>query len=1242
MKLKNFTQKDRYGNMTSYDFYESDDNMGVPEMQGIPQHPGGPKGTDTVPAWLTPGEFVMNAEATRMFEPQIEQMNNAGRAVQAQQGGTIPEYAADGGQMPAAKMDGNTFAKAAMAVGLPTDNATLNKLVNLVNQGMSVQEAAKRIASVPQYSANGGPVYLAEGSGGFFDKLLNMFSNDETPKVPAATQAVVPPSSSSRADRVANLVNAAKTDGPTRPDPTMSNQMYMDFLKKKEGFRNEAYLDSAGVPTIGYGFTEGVQMGDTIDEKTANDRLLKEMAKTDQDYNKLVTADLNPNQQAAVKSLLYNIGGPQFANSKARAALNTGDFESFKKEAAEFRMADGKVIPGLENRRRDELELFFKPYKADRPDTSNAPMSMVSPEEQATFQRDVEAAQKATREQGMYDPDGNMEAIQTGIDQAQILEDQRRMQQGQKPVPSMIGAAVPPKPTDDPLVSTVPPSNTSRDDRVDVLNNAAKGGNTVIGTLQGNDVYQDDLGEYINTPEGPVYLDGNQLQAMTKAPASVPSSSTVPAVPPSNTSRDDRVSKLTDAATVPSASSNTEVPLPDDDIFSTPAMSTDPTASMLARQQALGLGPKDVKQPDVNVTLNQGEYGVNDTIIREDANGNPITYKWDSSKDAYVDNEGLEYNRGIGERVSGLFKSETVENAEPETGDTQIGTLNGNPVYMGQDGKPYVMEDLEVLGTSAGVQKMNIQPWQTDDIKMLPKENRPVAGPKTPSPKDKDGLVPLPMDTSIPDELSGTPMDSSAGVPKLEEAPPPPTVLPDELQPGQEMDSNKGIALKEVIKKTEGDNTTTGQTGEAATKAGETAPPEQIDEAESFLSGIFGDLFDADELKRMAIMYVGSRVMGGSHTGSMNFAAKQYVNRVDAKAAEKKALAKEERLDKKAARKEFNKNVFKLETERNFSPKSIKAWKDSYDPKTGTADSSLLSAIVKPSPMNIEGPAQLWYPEGGGKPILGITVKVGNKETGTTTMVIDPKTREQIPTYLYHQDRSRVKNTDEYKAAYQKDSAIYTTMLADLQAKQFKPGNKAANTEDYRPTDITASVSGPNIAKWQRDHGVDPSLMPQILESAYANMVASGQKRTADEGKSVKHKNIEKFLDGAYMPALVGDGSIFNVPGKDKPGDFKRISELTNNLVRQARANPKQDIKPTAKDHEVAKHIYTQLKNEFLNGSYSVPDPDRNNPNETKMQNIWTDEESKADFLKEAEERNISAFELFIEQKQKAYNRKPV
>ena len=91
MHIKSFRQKDRYGNEVAVEFFE------VPEMQ-VPEydHPGDPKGPDTVPAWLTPGEFVVNAEAVRMFEPEIEAMNDAGREIQAAQGGTIPE----GGSVP--------------------------------------------------------------------------------------------------------------------------------------------------------------------------------------------------------------------------------------------------------------------------------------------------------------------------------------------------------------------------------------------------------------------------------------------------------------------------------------------------------------------------------------------------------------------------------------------------------------------------------------------------------------------------------------------------------------------------------------------------------------------------------------------------------------------------------------------------------------------------------------------------------------------------------------------------------------------------------------------------------------------------------------------------------------------------------------------------------------------------------------------------------------------------------------
>ena len=126
-KPKKVTQKDRYGNQVTVE-YESEAkpfdinsllektlDMQVPEMQiptdipgiggfsvGFADHPGEPKGSDTVPAWLTPGEFVVNAEAMRIpgVEEQVTQMNDMGRAVQQQQGGSIPHGYADGGSVP--------------------------------------------------------------------------------------------------------------------------------------------------------------------------------------------------------------------------------------------------------------------------------------------------------------------------------------------------------------------------------------------------------------------------------------------------------------------------------------------------------------------------------------------------------------------------------------------------------------------------------------------------------------------------------------------------------------------------------------------------------------------------------------------------------------------------------------------------------------------------------------------------------------------------------------------------------------------------------------------------------------------------------------------------------------------------------------------------------------------------------------------------------------------------------------
>ena len=50
------------------------------------------------------------------------------------------------GNMPAASMGGDVFVKAAQQAGLSDDPATLNQIVELVNQGKTPTEAAMLIA----------------------------------------------------------------------------------------------------------------------------------------------------------------------------------------------------------------------------------------------------------------------------------------------------------------------------------------------------------------------------------------------------------------------------------------------------------------------------------------------------------------------------------------------------------------------------------------------------------------------------------------------------------------------------------------------------------------------------------------------------------------------------------------------------------------------------------------------------------------------------------------------------------------------------------------------------------------------------------------------------------------------------------------------------------------------------------------------------------------------------------------
>ena len=136
------------------------------------------------------------------------------------------------------------------------------------------------------------------------------------------------------------------------------------LIKSNEGFRAEAYICPAGVPTIGYGTTRingnPVTLGTKITTDEA-DQFLEEDLKVFEDaINGNVLVKLTQNQFDALVSFVYNVGIGNFKNSTLLKKLNSGDYLGASDEFLKWNKGGGKVLSGLTNRRRTEQQLFLK------------------------------------------------------------------------------------------------------------------------------------------------------------------------------------------------------------------------------------------------------------------------------------------------------------------------------------------------------------------------------------------------------------------------------------------------------------------------------------------------------------------------------------------------------------------------------------------------------------------------------------------------------------------------------------------------------------------------------------------------------------------------------------------------------------------------------------------------------------------------------------------------------------------
>jgi hypothetical protein len=667
----------------------------------------------------------------------------------------------------------------------------------------------------------------------------------------------------------------------------------------------------------------------------------------------------------------------------------------------------------------------------DRGPTSD--MSMISGEEQDNFQRDVAAAQKATREQGMYDPDGNMEAIQAGIDQAKILEDQRRMQQGQ--VPPITEANVP---LPDELVG---PEMNNVDDRSALQKFGESGG--LMGALSRG---TDSLNEIKEKFQGDAMADTGAVPEI-KEPPKV------------STSFDDKTN------------------LPPGFILNTETGKVERAPSNLPLSS-------DITKESDQAKLTQLESAKERRQSIIDNGGGPGDPIFDQEQ-AYI--EKLEKGiPGTKEKVDALTDKTTkvFTDGELEVTDAEI------------EKKTNQAKGLVDLGLSDAAKKVE---QEVKDLK-----------------DKKERLETQSKDLTVPP--TGAPPKSDAD------------------EEGDSIKESKVFALEEVVDGTKSNEKEIPKdtTPEAAEDKGKTAPPEQISKAESFLSGILGDLFDKGELKRMAIMYVGGRMLGGSHNGSLNFAAKQYVKRVDSKASEHKKYVKE--LTKDGAY--TAKSIALYNKTKNISDLEKKG--ATYSPTGGAPITKMIPQFNKEGKVKGYKKATL--------------VPVKNSITGGTHYqsrsgaVMHPA---QVSSLNDHREELD-DNTEAYK---QRRSRILVDMERYFSEIRDKPGNSKGEGDDKEYiVGVGPAEAALSYYDWAKKQGVDPDSTAgrKVMTQAYDTMVAEAA------GKGIKYtpNDFTQFLEsqqlrestGAPELFMINENAVMNKKATPKYVQADKMSLLYQNL----------------------------------------------------------------------------------------------
>lgn len=122
-----------------------------------------------------------------------------------------------------------------------------------------------------------------------------------------------------------------------------------------EGYSDKAYTPVPGdVPTLGFGSTEGVKLGDTTTPVKALARALQDIQKYEGALKKCVKVPLHQYEYDAMIEISYNIGQTAFCNSTIVKRVNAGDYQGACDAFLMWNKFRGRELAGLTRRREAE------------------------------------------------------------------------------------------------------------------------------------------------------------------------------------------------------------------------------------------------------------------------------------------------------------------------------------------------------------------------------------------------------------------------------------------------------------------------------------------------------------------------------------------------------------------------------------------------------------------------------------------------------------------------------------------------------------------------------------------------------------------------------------------------------------------------------------------------------------------------------------------------------------------------